>query len=272
MSSKINVNLGNVQITMLLPLWGRAMETQKRNPKLIDKTAVEIVNKIDYDFVTNTKNLYDITLFEWIARSIHIDREIKVFLNKYPDATIVNIGCGLDTTFDRVDNGKLLWYDLDLPDAIEFRRKFIQESERRKFIACSFLDDRWFSEIKNKDHVLFMSAGVMYYFEEGQIKEIFSKISQCFPGSEFIFDAASSFGVTTANKKVIESSGLDERSYLKWGLDNSSVLAGWNVNVEQVKEYPMFKRMTKGLSLKNKLMARVADRYKIMYMVEIKFK
>jgi O-methyltransferase involved in polyketide biosynthesis len=117
-----------------------------------------------------------------------------------------------------------------------------------------------------------MSAGVMYYFEEGQVKEIFSKMSQCFPGSEFIFDAASSFGVKTANKKVIESSGLDERSYLKWGLDNASALTGWKVNIEQVKEYPMFRGMTKGLSLRNKLMARVSDRYKIMYMVEIKFR
>jgi O-methyltransferase involved in polyketide biosynthesis len=114
---------------------------------------VDIVRKIDYDFETNTKNLHDITLFEWIARSIHIDRIIKEFLNEYPNTTIVNIGCGLDTTFDRVDNGKLLRYDLDLPDAIEFRRKFIQESERRKFISRSFLDESWFSEIKNKEHV-----------------------------------------------------------------------------------------------------------------------
>ena len=50
MSEKINIDLGNVQVTLLLPLWGHAIETQKRNPLLTDKTVSEIINKIDYDF------------------------------------------------------------------------------------------------------------------------------------------------------------------------------------------------------------------------------
>jgi len=271
MTDNIRNDLGSVQITMLLPLWGRAVEMQKKRPMLIDKTAAEIINKIDFDFVSATKNLHDITRFEWIARCMHIDREIKEFIRRYPDGTIVNIGCGLDTTFDRIDNGKLLWYDLDLPDAIEFRRKFICEGDRRKIISCSFLDDSWFGEIGNSEHVLFISAGVMYYFEEAQVKEIICKMAKYFPGASIVFDAASSFGVQTANKKVIESSGLDERSYLHWGLDNPSIIKDWDENIDQVNYYLMFKGMTKGLSLKNKLMARISDHYKIMYMVHLKF-
>jgi len=219
MSEKINIDLENVQVTLLLPLWGRAMETQKRNSSLTDKTAYEIINKIDYDFTTISNYIHAVTQHEWIALIIHIDRTINEFLMKFPKATIVNIDCGLDTTFDRIDNGELFWYDLDLPDVIELRKKFVLERERRKFISCSFLDDRWFSELHIEDNVLFMSAGVLYYFDEYQLKEIFNKIASSFPGSEFVFDAASSFGVKTANKKVIESSGLDQRSYLKWGLD-----------------------------------------------------
>jgi O-Methyltransferase involved in polyketide biosynthesis len=272
MSDKINIELGNVQTTLLLPLWGRAVETKKKKPLLIDNTAVEIISKIDYDFSIISKNIHDITQFEWIARSIHIDRTIKELLSQHPNATIVNIGCGLDTTFDRIDNGKLLWYDLDLPDVIELRKKFIPQSERRKFIACSFLDDKWFSEITVKDNLLLMAAGVLYYFEETDIKEIFRKISENFRKCELVFDAASPMGIKTANKKVIQNSGLDEKSFLKWGLLNALQITEWNNKIELIKEYPMFKKMTKGLNLKNKLMALISDHYKIMYMVHLRIK
>jgi hypothetical protein len=91
-----------------------------------------------------------------------------------------------------------------------------------------------------------------------------------FPGSELVFDAASSVGVRTANKKVIESSGLDDKSYLKWGLDTSSDIPQWNSKIEVVKEYPMFRKMLKGLKLKNKIVALLSDHYKIMYMVHLR--
>ena len=181
MTEKITAGLKDVQITLFLPLWGRAVETKKSNPLLIDKTAVEVMSKIDYDFTVLSKNIHPISRFEWICRSLHIDKTIKEFLTTHPKATVVNVGCGLDTTFERVDNGKLLWYDLDLPDVIELRRKFIPESSRRKFIPASFLDDRWLKEIPDEDNVLFIAAGVLYYFDESQIKNIFNKISCTFP-------------------------------------------------------------------------------------------
>ena len=142
-----------------------------------DKTAVRILSKVDYNFDKISKSMHPITQFEWIARSIHIDKTIKEFLTRYPKATIVNIGCGLDTTFDRVDNGKLFWYDLDLPEVIELRKKFIPETSRRKFISCSFFEDKWFKEVFIENNILFTTAGVLYYFEESRLKEIFNKIS-----------------------------------------------------------------------------------------------
>jgi O-methyltransferase involved in polyketide biosynthesis len=50
------------------------------------------------------------------VRTEILDNATKEFMNKFPDAVIINIGCGLDTRFSRMDNGKVRWYDLDLPD------------------------------------------------------------------------------------------------------------------------------------------------------------
>ena len=147
MSEKITVDLGNVQKTLFLPLWGRAVESKKENPLLVDKTALQIIEAVDYDFSTLTDNISDLTQVAWIMRSMCVDEAVRVFLEKYPKGTIVNIGCGLDTTFDRIDNGSVVWYDLDLPDVIRLRRQFIKETERRKFISASFLDECWLNQI-----------------------------------------------------------------------------------------------------------------------------
>jgi O-methyltransferase involved in polyketide biosynthesis len=158
--------LGSIQKTLLLPLWGRAVETNKPRPLLTDPMAVRIVDSIDYDFSTIAANISFVTQLAWIARSLHIDRTVREFLQQQPAATIVNLGCGLDTTFERVDNGRLSWIDLDLPDVIALRRQYVCEEQRRKFIACSMLDETWMDHVTNNSCVLFVAAGVLYYFEE----------------------------------------------------------------------------------------------------------
>jgi O-methyltransferase involved in polyketide biosynthesis len=277
MSEKLTIELGNVQKTLLLPLWGRAMETQKSNPLLIDNTAVEVLNKIDFsrkdgspDFSLMAKNISYLTQLAWVGRSILIDKAIINFLKKFPKATIVNIGCGLDTTFDRVDNGSVLWYDLDLPDVIELRKNFIQETERRKNIESSFLDYQWLDQLQIEQNILFIAVGVFYYFKETQIKDFLIKISGSFPGSEVIFDAASPFGVKAANKLVIKNSGMDENSFLKWGLEDIKYIKAWDSRINILGKYSLFKFMRKGLTFKKLLGTYVSDILKVMFMVHLK--
>jgi O-methyltransferase involved in polyketide biosynthesis len=270
MSEKISIELGNVQTTLLLPLWGRAVESQKKKPLLIDKMALEIINKIDYDFSTIAKNTRELSQLSWIIRSKRTDNVIKQFLQKHPKATIVNIGCGLDTTFFRIDNGSLHWTDLDLPDVIELRKKFIIENERMKFISSSFLDEGWLKFLPKNETILFLAGGVLYYFDAEQIKTFFKRISDIFPESEICFDATSPYGVTVANKLVIQNSGLDEKSFLKWGLKSIDEITGWDNRIQVLKYEPLFEKSKKGFSLKNIITAIISDHYKIMSWVHLK--
>jgi len=271
MSDRIFIDLGKVQETLLLPLWGRAIETKKARPRMIDRTAVEIIESIDYDFSTIAGNINEVTQFAWIARSLHIDRTIRHFLKTHPNASIVNLGCGLDTTFDRVDNGSLRWFDLDLPDVIQLRKKCIAESERRRCISSSLFDDEWLEAVANENGVFFMAAGVFYYFEEDQMKFFFKKLSTVFPGCEVIFDAASSLGVRVANKKVIANAGMDESSILKWGIEDAKTIESWDNRIRVVEDYPLFKNMKSGLPVRNKVGTMMSDVLNIMFMVHLKF-
>lgn len=271
MPEKIAIELADVPKTMLLPLWGRAVETIKENPGLVDKVAVNIINRIDYDFSVMAKNLSDITQYAWIARSRHIDFALRKFLKKNPAGTVVNLGCGMDTTFDRVDNGRLTWYDVDLPEVISLRRNFIEETGRRKFISCSILDGCWLHQLKISGNVFFFAAGVLYYFNKTQVKALLKKLADLFPGGELLFDCASPLGVKVANKKVIESSGMDSSAFLKWGMKKAGEIRAWDDRIQVLSEIPMFRNMKSGLSLKMKYGTFLSDRLKIMSMIHLRF-
>ena len=138
---KIKIEKGNVQETLLLPLWGRAYETKQAKPRLVDEKAVEIMERIDYDF-SPVHETQAMSQHSWVARSLHTDRLAKVFSEKYPNATIVNFGCGMDTTFSRIDNGKIMFYELDFPDVIKLRKHFYEETDRHISIASSLHDTK----------------------------------------------------------------------------------------------------------------------------------
>ena len=113
-SDRVDLHLGDVQKTLFLPL-GCAVETKKRKPLLVDETAVKIIEQVDYDFSQMTRNMDDLSKIAWITRSLICDQLVRKFLAASPEGAIVNIGCGLDAIFERVDDGNLKWYNPDLP-------------------------------------------------------------------------------------------------------------------------------------------------------------
>lgn len=263
------INVGSVQKTLLLPLWGRAVETQKSKPLLIDNLAVSIVESLDYDFTTIADNISALSRLSWVARSIYFDKEISTFLSKYPDATIVNIGCGLDTTFDRVDNGIATWYELDLPDVINLRKKFIRENERRIFIPDSVFNDSWYSLIKNKEDVFLLMAGVIYFFDEDKVKKLFKEFSDRFKKVSIVLDYSSKRGIDIANKQVIRDSGMDAEANLQWGIDNIYELEKWDKNIKIVNNMPMFKQHKKNYPVLKRIGMNISDFLKVMSLAHI---
>ncbi len=271
MRERISVSVGAVQRTLLLPLWGRAVETRSPHPLLIDKTAEVIVENIDYDFVQQARNLRNTTRNAWIIRAIYMDSVIRDFLLSHPYATVVNLGCGLDTTFERVDNGKIMWYDLDLPDVIELRRKFIPESERRIFIPSSLLEESWLNCLVVRDNIIFMAAGVFYYLDGEDVRKFFRTLAARFPGGEIVFDISSTFGMKLANKVVIRDSGLDEGSFLRWGIDDLDEIRLWHEGLEIVESFPLFKGRKRLLEFPDKIGALFSDLLKVQSLIHIKF-
>jgi O-methyltransferase involved in polyketide biosynthesis len=269
MTQNISIGKGNVQETLLLPLWGRAYETQKNKPRLIDKKAVDIIERIDYDFSDIEKTQY-MSQHGWVARSLHTDRIALEFIKEHPEATIVNIGCGLDTTFSRIDNGKIMFYELDLPDVIELRKNFYEDSNRHISIASSFLDTEWFEKINVRDGLLFLAGGVFYYFEEEQIKAFFIKAAGYFKKCEFYFDSLSPMGMKIAKKQVLKKGGMGISMDGGWGLKSAKDLEKWDNRIKVVDSIPMHKGVKKGIPLKTKIILTMPDLLGICSMVHMR--
>jgi O-methyltransferase involved in polyketide biosynthesis len=270
--SETTAALGSVQKTLLLPLWGRAVESRKPKPLLVDRAAVEIIGKLDYDFSTIAANIHPITRLAWIARSLHVDRTIRDFLVRRPEATIVNVGCGLDTTFDRVDNGRLNWVDLDLPDVIDLRNRLVPPGPHRRSLACSVLEPGWLQGLQIDDGLLVVAAGVLYYLEELQVRDLLSRVATAAPGSEMVFDVCSPRGARIANRKVIQDGGMDSSAVLRWGLERAREIARWDARIEVLESYQLFRGITGRLPLRARLGTLLSDAMNIMAMVHLRFR
>ena len=141
-NQNIKIELGGVQETLMIPLWARAQETEKNNPIVYDKLAKNIVERVDYDFSQFEEGPVAEHQGVWAIRAYNFDKITEEFLANNNKAMVVNIGAGLDTTFQRIDQGTVLWINIDLPDVVALRQKLIPDSEREITIAKSIFDFR----------------------------------------------------------------------------------------------------------------------------------
>lgn len=183
--------LAGVERTLLMPLWGRAKLTQEGNPLLEDPWAVEVVERLGYDFGDIDAVIPRVGHLVTALRARIIDDLIMVWLRQHPDGAVVDLGCGLDTAFWRVDNGRLRWYGIDLPEVIALRRELLPESTRSVCIAASLFDTAWFDQLKVNTDVLFTCAGVLEYFSPAEVIRLLVKLASGFPGAEIIFNVTS---------------------------------------------------------------------------------
>ena len=152
MSSRQSIRLGPAQETMLIPLFARAVETRRKHPIVKDPKAAEIVESIDWDFQRFNQRRRVVAC---ALRGVMFDEWIPEFLGRHPAGTVVEIGAGLNTRFERLDNGSLHWFDLDLPDVVELRRKFFRDSGRRMTLSGSVLDPGWMTVVRQSPGLFF---------------------------------------------------------------------------------------------------------------------
>jgi O-methyltransferase involved in polyketide biosynthesis len=185
MPDETQVELGQVQQTLFFPLLARVRETKSRRPLLHDPKAVELARAIDFDAATFQTPMR----FMVVIRTMIFDWWVRQFLAAHPEGTVVELGTGLNTRFERTDNGSVHWVDLDLPDTIELRGRYFADTERRRMLAASLLDEDWLAEVERlPGPYFFVSDGVLVYLTEDEVTGALARIAARFPDSRLAFD------------------------------------------------------------------------------------
>jgi O-methyltransferase involved in polyketide biosynthesis len=230
MSSRQAIRLGTVPETLLVPLWARAVESRRKHPILYDSRAIEMVESIDWDFQRFNQRW---RVMGCTLRSAMFDECVKGFLRSHPEGTVVEIGCGLNTRFERLDNGRLHWFDLDLPEVVELRRRFFTDSERRTTLAGSVLDVDWMATVRQSPGpYFFVAEAVFVYLKEQEVKAALAQIAGNFPCVNIAFDTTSRRAVEGANKDH-ERRKLGAR--FAWACDDPREIENWNIGLRLVE-------------------------------------
>ena len=243
MSEIKSQTLSGVTKTLLLPLYNRAMESKRPDAMIKDEKAVELVTQMRLDFSSVRQiPMTELLKVMRIMLTREMDRYARDFLSRHPEAVVVHIGCGLDSRFERVDNGRVEWFDLDLPEVIDLRRRFIgDEHERYHLLAGSVLEDAWLEAVKvySQRPFLFLAETVFVYFIEAQVKSLVLTLRDRFPGAELVLDGWRPFEIWVGNRYLSPSkfAGL-----MQWGLWSGREIEGWGDGIHLLDEWGFFDR------------------------------
>ena len=235
MQEKINPTLTGIPETLLIPLYHRAQETQRLDAMIKDDKAAEVVNRLDIDPSHFKLQKHDIVGL--VLRVREFDRFTRDFLAAQHEGVVVHIGCGLDTRFERVDNSRVEWFDLDLPEVIDLRRKLIRDDgDRYHLIACSILDPKWIEKVSSfrSRPFFFIAEGVLPYFEEVQVKWLVKLVQTTFPNSEMVFDAHTPW-VLWGDNLQLAFSKFSAR--LKFALKHGRDVEHWSPGIRLMEEW-----------------------------------
>jgi methyltransferase (TIGR00027 family) len=228
--------LSGIPETLLIALWARAAATRERDPIIRDDKAVEMVSRIDYDF-SRFETSSRLTKLGVAVRTMILDRELAVLLAQHPGAVVVNFGAGLDTRHARMRCENTDWYEIDLPESIELRRRFFRETECCHFIPQSIFDLSWIDAVKHEDRpVIFLAEGLFMYFAEEELKPLFTALAERFPGSEMLFEMLCPFMVgKSKHHETVKK--IDSAAEFKWGLKNTRDMESWHPGIRFIEEW-----------------------------------
>jgi O-methyltransferase involved in polyketide biosynthesis len=232
----VKAGLCGVPETMLWTLHNRASESVRQDAWFRDEHAERIYRSIDYDY----RRSFGPPDSSHAVRSMMFDEALRPWMENHPGGTVVELGCGLETQFQRIDDGKVQWLCVDVPEAIDVRERFLSSGPRCRHVRRSALDRAWMDEVDGGAGVFVTAQGLFMYFTEEQVRELLLAILERFPGVEIMFDTIPPW----FSRKTM--AGMWKTPHYRtpqmpWGVLRNEIdplLRGWSPRVESVTNEP----------------------------------
>ena len=274
---KYHIEKNTVQETLIIPLLGRLVCSQRFPELFSDPEAERICDSLDYDFAGKRRKMETVAgLFgalEVAQRQYDLRCEVQDYLNDRPKAAVVNLGCGLDDTFRKCDNGSCRGYNLDLPDVIAVRDELLPAGERERNIACDLNDFSWMEQIDASDGAVFFASGVFYYLKTEDLKLLLDAMAERFPGAVLAFDSCNERGARLMRKTWLKEAGITDVNAF-FSLEDERELLAWSDRFAEVtaKSYMRgYRDIYDDVGTIHRLMIRFCDSLVRMKIVKIRF-
>lgn len=243
--SIVPVNLTGIPETMLWTLHNRASEARRPDTFLPDPACVRIYESIAYDY----ERSFGKPDRSHPMRSRIYDDAVRPWMAAHLGATVVELGAGLETQFQRCDDGIVQWLCVDVPEAIDVRSRLVPPTARCRHLPRSALDFGWLDEVDAARGVFVTAQGLLEYFEEDEVRRLFTTIVERFAGVELMFDTIPRW---FSNKTL---KGLAKTSHYRtppmpWGVNRDEIeplLRSWSPCVTTVSVVP-YGIVTRGLA------------------------
>lgn len=210
------INLSSTASTLLITLYSRAAMS-KRRMILSDTKAEEIIAISGYDEkkLKVSKKLQALLTL----RAYVIDEHTKQFIERYDGkCNIIQLGCGLDSRYIRINDNRIKWYDLDLYGTMEMRKKYYKNSLNYKMITSNVCNLTWFKEIENPSlPTLIIGEGLFMYLTKEENKNVLNALANKFSNCEIIMDV---FNTPSVKFSRFAPSLRRVNANLKWGYNN----------------------------------------------------
>lgn len=208
------MSLSDVQQTLFFPLMGRA-EASRRWPDLFPDPWAQEALRIRRAEGSTAQQLGAFPTAVYGLRHLMTLREINDYLAAHPGAAVVNIGCGLDRLVDELTDPKSVVYNLDFPEVLEARRRWVDPHPREVDLPYSATDLRWLEHVNGEHGVVAIAAGVFYYLEVEDVRSLIRAFGDRFPGAKLCYDAESPTVTRMSERSVARNGTPDARMPFK---------------------------------------------------------
>ncbi len=252
----LEAQVSNVSTTAFITLYARALESQRPNPILSDPGAVQLAETLRPMLAASDRalcrkladdDLPSLLIATMALRGRRMDAYARDFLARHEGGTVVNLGCGLDTRFQRIDDGRVVVVDLDLPPMIALKRTLLAEGPRYHFLAASVLDFAWMNSLPAlaPPPYLFIAEGLFMYLPADDVRSLVVTLRRRFPGSELVCEVFNSFWLRPRMKRIVDRKlkrqfAFGDDNTFQSGLDDSDSMEAWDTGIRLLDEWSYF--------------------------------
>ncbi|TCP54106.1 O-methyltransferase involved in polyketide biosynthesis [Tamaricihabitans halophyticus] len=226
------VRLSEDKETLLASLYGRAIDSRDKDPILCDRIAADVLNRIDYDFsktkINNAEQVGE------AMRARQLDDWVVEFLAEYPDATVVNLGCGLDTRVFRLGAAPIVrWHDVDLPEIVEVRKQLYSPRDGCKVIGTKPGADGWLEKLPTDRPAVLVMDNASALLTEDEGRQLIQRFTTHFLSGQLLLGACNTRGLRQF-KHNFTTRGTDAAP--RWAIDNPQELESLHPRLDLVDQ------------------------------------